>query len=133
MQDDILFPSFTVEECLMFAAMLKLNKSWAECWKRVDELIEELWLQSCWKTKIGNFMIKGCSGGERKRVSIGVELISNPHVIFCDEPTSGLDAFTAEIIVKILNWEARKGKIVIATIHQPSSSIYSQFDSLMLM
>jgi ABC-type multidrug transport system ATPase subunit len=86
----------------MFAAMLKLNKSRSECKKRVDEIIEELRLSSCRKTKIGNHLIKGCSGGERKRVSIGVELITNPHVIFCDEPTSGLDTFTAEVIVRIL-------------------------------
>ena len=79
----------------MFAAMLKLNKSWAECKKWVEELIEELWLSNCRKTLIGNYLIKGCSGGERKRVSIGVELITDPKVIFCDEPTSGLDTFTA--------------------------------------
>jgi len=84
-------------------------------------LIEELRLTACRKTKIGNYLIKGCSGGERKRVSIGVELITDPDVIFCDEPTSGLDAFTAQIICQILNVEAKKGKIVIATIHQPSS------------
>jgi len=82
--------------------MLKLNKSRSECKKRVDEIIEELRLSSCRKTKIGNQFIKGCSGGERKRVSIGVELITNPFIIFCDEPTSGLDTFTAEIVVKIL-------------------------------
>ena len=125
MQDDILFATFTAEECLMFAAMLKLNKSWAECKKRVDKIIEELWLSNCWKTKIGNHLIKGCSGGEWKWVSIGVELITDPFIIFCDEPTSGLDAFTSEIIVKILKKEAEKGKIVMATIHQPSSSVYS--------
>lgn len=79
----------------MFAAMLKLKKSWSECKKWVEELIEELWLSNCWKTLIGNYLIKGCSGGEKKRVSIGVELITDPKVIFCDEPTSGLDTFTA--------------------------------------
>ena len=102
MQDDILFPTFTAEECLMFAAMLKLNKSRAECKKWVEELIEELWLSNCRKTLIGNNFIKGCSGGERKWVSIGVELITDPLIIFCDEPTSGLDTFTAEIVVRIL-------------------------------
>ena len=95
MQDDFLFPTFTVEECLMFAAMLKLNKSWAECKWWVETMIEELWLSNCRNTLIGNHLIKGCSGGEWKRVSIGVELITDPKVIFCDEPTSGLDAFTA--------------------------------------
>ena len=117
----------------MFAAMLKLNKSWADCKKRVDEIIEELRLSNCRKTKIGNQFIKGCSGGERKWVSIGVELITDPKVMFCDEPTSGLDTFTAELIVKILKKEAAKGKIIMATIHQPSSSIYALFGQLILM
>ena len=62
-----------------------------------------------------------------------MELITDPVVIFCDEPTSGLDAFTASLIVKILKREAAKGKIVISTIHQPSSSTYALFDKLILL
>jgi len=68
-------------------------------------------------------MIKGLSGGERKRTSIGVELITDPKILFCDEPTSGLDSFNAQKIVNVLNAEAKKGRIVIATIHQPSSDV----------
>jgi ABC-type multidrug transport system ATPase subunit len=117
----------------MFAAMLKLNKSIKECRQRVNEVIEELNLTNCRKTLIGNNFVKGCSGGERKRVSIGVELITNPSVIFCDEPTSGLDAFTSETIVKILKAQACRGKIVLSTIHQPSSSTFALFDQFILM
>jgi ABC-type multidrug transport system ATPase subunit len=73
------------------------------------------------------------SGGEKKRTSIGVELITNPKVIFLDEPTSGLDSFTALKIVKLLIEQARMGKMVISTIHQPGSQIYSLFDRLILM
>ena len=70
-------------------------------------------------------MMKGLSGGERKRTSIGVELITDPAIIFCDEPTSGLDSFTAKNIVALLEKQAKtKGKAVIATIHQPSSDTY---------
>ena len=127
MQDDILFPTLSCEECLMFAAQLKLNKGYKQCKKRVEELIEQLRLSSCRKTRIGNVFMKGCSGGERKRIAIGVELIFNPSVIFLDEPTSGLDSFTAKIIVKILDQQAALGKIVIATIHQPSSDTYALF------
>lgn len=78
-------------------------------------------------------MIKGLSGGERKRTSIGVELITDPKILFCDEPTSGLDSFNAQKIVNVLNAEAKKGRIVIATIHQPSSEVYNSFDKLILM
>jgi ABC-type multidrug transport system ATPase subunit len=78
-------------------------------------------------------MIKGLSGGERKRTAIGVELITNPQVIFCDEPTSGLDTFTATKIVKILIKQANLGKAVISTIHQPSSETYALFGNLLLL
>jgi ABC-type multidrug transport system ATPase subunit len=62
-------------------------------------------------------MIKGLSGGEKKRTAIGVELITNPKIIFLDEPTSGLDSFTAYKIVKLLKTQAERGKMIISTIH----------------
>ena len=82
---------------------------------------------------IGSQQIKGLSGGERKRTAIGVELITNPSVIFLDEPTSGLDSFTANSIVKLLVQQSRLGKTIVATIHQPSSSTYALFDRLLLL
>ena len=66
---------------------------------------------------VGTDLVKGISGGERKRTSIGYELITNPSIIFLDEPTSGLDSFTAMSIVKLLKNEARRGMTIIATIH----------------
>lgn len=78
-------------------------------------------------------MMKGLSGGERKRTAIGVELITNPSILFLDEPTSGLDSFTANKIVKLLVDQSRLGKTVISTIHQPSSDTFAKFDRLLLL
>ena len=69
-------------------------------------------------------MIRGLSNGERKRTAIGIELISEPSVLLLDEPTSGLDSFNALKIVKILNKQAKMGRIVISTIHQPNSDTF---------
>ncbi len=94
-QDDILMQILTVKECLMFAAKLKLSGTYEQKVQRVDRIIDELKLNKCQNTKIGGELFKGISGGERKRTSIGVELITNPSLIFLDEPTTGLDSFTA--------------------------------------
>jgi ATP-binding cassette, subfamily G (WHITE), eye pigment precursor transporter len=77
--------------------------------------------------------LKGISGGERKRTSIGVELITNPNLIFLDEPTTGLDSFTATNVIEVLSELAASGRTVISTIHQPNSEIFEMFDQLMLM
>ena len=133
MQDDILFATFSCKECLYFSAKLRLGLSHEETEKRVNKTIKDLGLTKCQNTLVGNNIIRGLSGGEKKRTSIGVELITNPSIIFCDEPTSGLDSFNAEKIVKILVRQARLGKTVIATIHQPNSSTFQQFDRLLLL
>jgi ABC-type multidrug transport system ATPase subunit len=73
------------------------------------------------------------SGGEKKRTSIGVELVTNPSILFLDEPTSGLDSFNAQKIVKLLNKQAKLGKTIIATIHQPNSETFQSFDRLLLL
>jgi len=83
----------------------------------VNELVEELGLESCKNTLVGNIFLKGLSGGEKKRTAIGVELITNPKIILLDEPTSGLDSFTTVKIVQLLKKFSWEGKIVIATIH----------------
>lgn len=89
----------SVRECLEFAAKLKLHGTEDAKMKRVNDLINELRLTKCENTKIGGPLIKGVSGGERKRTSIGVELITDPNLIFLDEPTTGLDSFTATSII----------------------------------
>mmetsp|Transcript_16404 Transcript_16404/g.11545 ORF Transcript_16404/g.11545 Transcript_16404/m.11545 type:complete len:186 (+) Transcript_16404:278-835(+) len=94
-QDDILFQTMTVRECLEFAAKLKLPGPIPAKIDRVNALIKRLKLTKCQNTRIGGPLVKGVSGGERKRTSIGVELITDPNLIFLDEPTTGLDSWTA--------------------------------------
>lgn len=134
-QDDVLLETLTVRETLYFAAKLKLPRHWPDRRRRrmVDYIIEELGLIKCADTQIGNTEKRGISGGERKRVSIGVELITNPKIIFLDEPTSGLDSFTAASVMGLLQRLASAGRTVICTIHQPSSEIYLRMDKLLLL
>ena len=122
----------TVRESLMFAANLKLppTENYAEV---VIGILEDLELTKAADTKVGGPMVKGISGGERKRTSIGVELITNPNLIFLDEPTTGLDSYTAETVVSLLKNLAKSGRTVIATIHQPNSATFALFDKLMLL
>ena len=80
---------------------------------RVEEIIKELRLKKCENTKIGGPLLKGVSGGERKRTSIGVELITDPNLIFLDEPTTGLDSFTATSVMETLNELGKTGRTII--------------------
>lgn len=87
----------------MFAANLRLKGlSMEQRTQRVEELIIDLGLERCADTLIGNNLIKGISGGERKRVSIGVELLSSPSLLYLDEPTTGLDSSTALQVIEYL-------------------------------
>jgi ABC-type multidrug transport system ATPase subunit len=117
-QDDILFQTMTVRECLTFAARLKLAGDEQTKLERVNYMIATLKLTKCQNTRIGGPLVKGVSGGERKRTSIGVELITDPNLIFLDEPTTGLDSFTATSVMETLGDLARKeNRTVISTIH----------------
>ena len=102
MQDDVLFPYFTVREAMTFAARLRLKVSEEEQDLKVQSLIKELDLAKCADTIVGSVLKKTISGGERKRAAIGVELITDPSVILLDEPTSGIDSFMAKVICKLL-------------------------------
>lgn len=84
---------------------------------------------------VRNMYIKGnvLSKGEKKRLSIAVELITNPALVFMDEPTTSMDTFTAEKIIEIVNKLKMKGHTIIATIHQPNTEIYKKMDQLMLL
>ncbi|KAL6044325.1 putative ATP-dependent permease ADP1 [Balamuthia mandrillaris] len=136
MQDDTLLPNLTPRELLRYAARLRLPASMSNKEKdqRVETVIEELGLQKCANTQVGQVGIKrGISGGERRRVSIGLELLTNPQLLFLDEPTSGLDSATAESVIIMLKRLARQGRTIICTIHQPSSEIFQAFDDLFLV
>lgn len=132
-QEDILIDALTVKECLMFSARLRLSGTYEAINQKVNDLILELKLEKCQNTYIGSQMMKGISGGEKKRTSIGIELITDPSVLFLDEPTSGLDSFTARVVIGLLLQQTKKGRTVISTIHQPSSDIFHMFDKLLLM
>ena len=92
----------TPREAIQFSANMRLKLPQKDKNQRVNEIIKDLGLESCQNTTIGNTMIKGISGGERKRTSIGVELITNPSLIYLDEPTTGLDSVTALQITRLL-------------------------------
>ncbi|CDP10560.1 unnamed protein product [Coffea canephora] len=134
-QDDVLFPHLTVKETLTFAAQLRLPSILTKQQKeqRAVDVIYELGLERCQDTMIGGSFVRGVSGGERKRVCIGNEIIINPSLLFLDEPTSGLDSTTALRIVELLQDIAEAGKTVITTIHQPSSRLFHKFDKLILL
>ncbi|XP_063738811.1 broad substrate specificity ATP-binding cassette transporter ABCG2b isoform X2 [Eleginops maclovinus] len=135
-QDDILMGTLSVRENLLFSANLRLNPrdhSTADKNRRVDAIIQDLGLTDCAGTKIGTEFLRGVSGGERKRCSIGMELITLPSLLFLDEPTTGLDSNTANCIINLLYRLSRRGKTVIFSIHQPRYSIFRKFDHLTLM
>ncbi|XP_057962209.1 ABC transporter G family member 9-like [Malania oleifera] len=134
-QDDALYPHLTVAETLVFTALLRLPKSLAEVEKvgHAEAVMSQLGLTQCRDSIIGGQLVRGISGGERKRVSIGQEMLINPSLLFLDEPTSGLDSTTAQRIVFTL-WElARGGRTVVMTIHQPSSRLFYMFHKVLLL
>ncbi|XP_078488410.1 broad substrate specificity ATP-binding cassette transporter ABCG2 isoform X2 [Ciona intestinalis] len=134
-QQDIVIGTLTVRENLWFSANLRLPRSVSQKdkKKRIEEILYDLGLTMCADTKIGNEMIRGVSGGEKKRASIGMELITAPTVLFLDEPTTGLDASTANAVMFLLKRLGNKGRTIILSIHQPRYSIFRQFDTLTLL
>lgn len=136
-QRDVLQATATVREAITTAALLKLPRSLSRAEKltRVDDVLKELDLEKCQNTLIGDELIglKGISGGQRRRVSVGIELVKRPHVLFADEPTSGLDSEMAADMMAALVRLARAGRTVCVTIHQPNSLITSRFDDYMLL
>ncbi|KAJ6872781.1 ABC transporter G family member 20 [Populus alba x Populus x berolinensis] len=135
MQDDLLFPMLTVEETLMFSADFRLPRSLSRSKKkaRVQALIDQLGLRNAANTVIGDEGHRGVSGGERRRVSIGTDIVHDPILLFLDEPTSGLDSTSAFMVVKVLQRIARSGSIVIMSVHQPSYRILTVLDSLIFL
>ena len=134
-QDDSLQVTATPREAIRFSARLRLPSTMHDCQieSLTDQMIEELGLQDCADTIVGGELIKGISGGERKRTSVGVELVTRPALVFLDEPTSGLDSFNAVHLCRLLKKVANAGSSVLFTIHQPSSDIFSSFDRLILL
>ncbi|KFP59313.1 ATP-binding cassette sub-family G member 2, partial [Cariama cristata] len=134
-QDDVVMGTMTVRENLHFSAALRLPSSIGvkEKEERVTQIISELGLSKVADAKVGTELIRGVSGGERKRTNIGMELITEPPVLFLDEPTTGLDASTANAVLILLKKLSRRGRTIIFSIHQPRYSIFKLFDSLTLL
>lgn len=128
-QQDALHESSTVREALMFSARLRCaSHPYKDNIEKVNDLIQELGLTSCADRKISTL-----SGGERRRTSIGIELVADPSILFLDEPTSGLDSFAAKQVLGLLQRVAQAGNTVLFTIHQPSSDVFRSFDRLILL
>ncbi|OMJ68842.1 hypothetical protein SteCoe_33600 [Stentor coeruleus] len=132
-QHDILMPTLTAREAMTFSALLQCCGTEDEISEYVSKIIEELHIDGFADKIIGDTMIRGLSGGEKKLVSIANELISQPSVLVLDEPTSGLDSFNALRVMKVLKQQASLGKNIILTIHQPSSTIFDMLDRLLLI
>ncbi|KAF3450693.1 hypothetical protein FNV43_RR06782 [Rhamnella rubrinervis] len=134
-QADIHSPQVTVRESLMYSAFQRLPKEVGEKEKMhfVDEVMELVELDNLKNAIVGLPGISGLSTEQRKRLTIAVELVSNPSIIFMDEPTSGLDASAAAIVMRTVRNTVDTGRTVVCTIHQPSIDIFEAFDELFLM
>jgi len=135
-QEDSLLGAFTTKETLMYAAALVLDYKigYEGRLEKVNGIMSDLGLTNCADTIVGDLLFKGLSGGQKRRLSLGIGLISRPSMLLLDEPTSGLDAASAYEIMQLLsNLCATKGLCIVTTIHQPSSAIWLLFDSLMLL
>lgn len=133
-QDDLLIEDLTVYQNLYYAAKLCFkNANEEEIEELVDKTLSSLGLSDTRNLKVGNPLQKTISGGQRKRLNIGLELLREPAVLFCDEPTSGLSSKDSENIMDLLKELTLKGKLIFVVIHQPSSDIFKMFDKLVIL
>ncbi|KAJ6031896.1 ABC transporter [Penicillium herquei] len=134
-QDDTLVANLTVRENILFSARIRIGNSCPakDLENFVDSLISALGLHKVRHQLVGDIAKRGISGGERKRVNIGLELVAAPQILALDEPTSGLDAKTALDIMQLLKELAMNDILVICVIHQPRSEIFALLDDLLLL
>jgi ABC-type multidrug transport system ATPase subunit len=129
-QVDVVYDDLTPEEQFRFTAKLSGVKNPDE---KVRELINMLGLKGCKDTRVGNDLERGISGGERKRTSIGIELITDPSLLFLDEPTTGLDSKSALDLALLLKKLSENGRTIVSTIHCPSAEILATFDNVLCL
>lgn len=134
-QNNVFYPHLTVAETLVFTALLRLPNSLKKEEKvlHAEAVINQLGLARCRKSIIGGRLVRGLSGGERKRISIGQELLINPSLLLLDEPTSGLDSTMAKKVLLSLSKLAEGGRTILMTIHQPASSLFYMFNKILLL
>ncbi|KAL5727354.1 ATP-binding cassette sub- G member 1 [Ranunculus cassubicifolius] len=135
-QDDILMSTLTVREAVYYSALLQLPESMSNLEKRnrADATIKEMGLQESMNTRIGGWGHKGLSGGQKRRVSISIEILTRPKLLLLDEPTSGLDSAASYHVMKRIAGIARQdGTTIIASIHQPSTEVFQLFQNLCLL
>jgi ABC-type multidrug transport system ATPase subunit len=133
-QDDLLIEELTVYQNLFYNAKLCFgNLTDDEISKKCISLLADLGLTETKDLKVGSPLEKTISGGQRKRLNIGLELIREPSVLYVDEPTSGLSSRDSENIMDLLKELALKGKLIFVVIHQPSSDIFKMFDKLQIL
>ncbi len=130
-----LFPSLTVRETLQYAAALRLPSSFSDLEKsqRADQIMWKLGLKDCADVMIGDEFSKGISGGERKRLHLGVQMLHDPEILLLDEPTSGLDAYTAANLISLLKDLATEGRTIVCAIHQNRASLFEEFNTILLL
>jgi ABC-type multidrug transport system ATPase subunit len=134
-QDDIVHGNLTVEENLWFNARCRLSAEMSKADKVlvVERVIESLGLQPVRDSLVGTVEQRGISGGQRKRVNVGLEMVMEPSVLILDEPTSGLDSASSLLLLRALRREALEGVNISMVVHQPSYTLYRMFDDLILL
>lgn len=134
-QDDIVHGNLTVEENLWFNARCRLSADMSKADKVlvVERVIESLGLQAVRDSLVGTVEQRGISGGQRKRVNVGLEMVMEPSLLILDEPTSGLDSASSLLLLRALRREALEGVNISMVVHQPSYTLYRMFDDLILL
>lgn len=134
-QEDIMYETLTPRENLTFAAAFILpSLPHAKRQQAVEDIIEKLKLQKCADTVVGSpGLVRGISGGERKRTNVALSMLGQPSLLLLDEPTSGLDSKMSDSLMKDVKEIALEGCTVLATIHQPSEAVFRRFDRVLLL
>ncbi|KAK3420680.1 hypothetical protein EUGRSUZ_G01539 [Eucalyptus grandis] len=134
-QENLYLGTLTVKETIAYPAHLRLSSEMtkAEIDEVVETTIKEMGLEDCAENKIGNWHLRGISSGEKKRLNISLEMVTGPLILLLDEPTTGLDSASAFFVTRALRNIADEGRIVICSMHQPSSEVFDIFDDLLLL
>ncbi|KAK0605131.1 hypothetical protein LWI29_023090 [Acer saccharum] len=134
-QDDIVHGNLTVEENLWFSARCRLAADLPKPEKVlvVERVIESLGLQAIRDSLVGTVEKRGISGGQRKRVNVGLEMVMEPSLLILDEPTSGLDSSSSQLLLRALRREALEAVNICMVVHQPSYTLFKMFDDLILL